>query len=171
MKRSLLHGIPEAKTFPRFACWMSSNWRAEVSRVARRQADWRPGFRDIDLLARGVMCQAPSHGVVLLYGEPALLVTRAETVLIAAVDKRLSDGLFRLETRYLCVDAATLVEELSLAALLRADLLRLAELNSRPALSLVRSSPENDDGRALEARPSRSTQKPYQVWPPITAGG
>jgi hypothetical protein len=172
VSRSITRGCAEAQNFPRYACWLSSEWRSEITRVARRQTDWHPGLRDIDLLARGELRPTRTHGTVLVYGEPSLLVTRAETGLIPIIERCVRDIRWRLQTRYLCIDPASLVEELLLAIRLCADLKALAAANARAPLWLVVvNDTENDDGRACEARPSRSTQKPYQVWPPVTAGG
>src|SRR6185437_2699666 len=61
--------------FPNYARILSvTDWRSDITAVARRQVDWELGYRDADLLACPIFFRTPSHGIVLLYGSPVLLV-------------------------------------------------------------------------------------------------
>lgn len=142
----------------------SAAWRWQIAEAARRQRTRRPGCRDVCLLDQSRFVHLACT-VILAYGESDLLLMPAE-----------APGLLRRLERYertlKSCRPLRMAEEFSIVATLRYDLRRLLQLNrrhaSRQSSETGAPNPRNDDGRADQARPSRSPLNPNQAWPPAS---
>ena len=142
----------------------SAQWRQQLRAIAWRQKVWAAGFRDLELLNCPRFVRTRAYGVVLLYGEPALMVAAGDAQELLC---RLERHQRTVNLQWVCRQS----DELEIIASLRRDLCRLIELNAIPLPRLVftAATPENDDGRANQARPSRSPQSFNQSWPPASS--
>jgi hypothetical protein len=140
-----------------------TGWRRQLRAVAWRQGAGGPGCRDSDLLSLPRFVRVRSGHLVLMYGRPALLIA-----------PRAAPGLLCRLDCYQRVLALSWVranpDEHVLVSRLRRDLTRLTELAAvaAPRLVFAAAMLENDDGRASQARPSRSPPNLYQAWPPAS---
>lgn len=127
-----------------WARWFSADWRFDITSVARRQANWMPGFQDWKLLQDPLPLKVSSDEWVLLCGDPALVFTKGalpRVANVAAYKHRIT-----LHARVVPGEELQhrLAAELKLVALLEVILLELAVLNDRslefPARAPARAS-------------------------------
>lgn len=136
----------------------STAWRWQIAEAGRRQCAGRSGYRDADLLDRACFVRF-ACGIILLYGESGLLVTATEA---PGLLRRLEEYQRTALRKCRPLRAA---DEFVIVATLRHDLRRLLQLNRRPDDT---PNPQYDDGRADQARPSRSPLNPNPAWPPAS---
>lgn len=117
--------------FPSYARMLSAHWREDLAAVARRQPGWSAGYRDWHLLVRPQYWQRSSGEWLILYGDPALLLTPGCSTLTPAVERAEHAIIGQLRLPKGDATRLHLVDELRACVLLLAGLSQLDQLTRR----------------------------------------